>query len=309
MARVEYRAQMSKWAASVPAAAPPQREDKAAPGMLPFSRELLPLVDHPLLRQVGHQGSLWLLAQRLYSYMDWTFALETNVVLPVAGKLLQHGYGLDGGPELREDALKIIVDEGHHALEAMSTKNAVVAATGVVPVQAYTPPSFVARLARVEGESPASERAVVRLVFAMVSETLITSLLTKLPKDETVLPVVRAAIRQHAHDEARHHSVFAKVMEVAWSRWSVAEQDRYAPLFADFLEAFLLPNVAAADSWLRCLGIADDVRGAVLEDVYAPSRLRSSIREASEPSLRAMRRAGIFDNRRFVDVIGAKGMN
>ena len=309
MALVEYRAQMSKWRAPSGGVGSTVRDDEPAKGMLPFSRELLPLVNHPLLRGTGDEGRYWLLAQRLYSYMDWTFALETNVVLPVAGRLVEDTYSLNAGPELREDALKIIVDEGHHALEALTTKNLVIAATGIAPLQAYTPPSFVARLAKVEGESPASERAIVRLVFAMVSETLITSLLTKLPKDEAVLPVVRAAVRQHAVDEARHHSVFAQVMEVAWARWTVDQKDRYGPWFAEFLDAFLSPNVTAADCWLRHIGLADDLRASILEDVYAPSRLSSSTREASEPSLRAMRRAGLFENQRFVDALGKKGMS
>lgn len=278
-------------------------------GTLPFSESLFPLVRHPLIKAAGPMAASWLLAQRLYGYLDWTFALETDVVLPVARRMAAADfYQLQAGADLATDARRIILDEEFHAAEAIDAKHAVVKATGILPATPYIPPSFMTRLETVERRTESHEQQWVRFVFTLVSETLITGLLTDLPRDDTVLPVVRETVRRHAIDEAGHHRVFAKVMAIAWDRWSQEQRERYAPWFAEFLKAFLAPDENSTAHWLKHLGLArEDIR-AVIEDVFAPSAQAQRIREASEPSLRAMRRAGLFDHQSFVDALGADGL-
>jgi len=304
----QYRTQMTIWGRSPGDAEVAREFVDGGNGTLPFSENLFPLVRHPLVREAGSEAGKWLLAQRCYAYLDWTFALETDVVLPVAGRLADDIYDLAAGPALSEDAFKIILDEGFHSIEAMHAKLAVAAATGIAPLAGFIQPSFLARLRASEDATDREQRLMARFVFALVSETLITGFLTDLPEDHTVLPVVRATVRRHAIDEASHHRVFAKVMAIAWDRWSLRQRDLYAPWFAEFLDAFLAPDRRASAFWLHRLGLAEAAIHGLLEDVFAPSVQAPLIRRGAEPSLRAMRRAGLFDHPAFVDALGAKGL-
>lgn len=278
-------------------------------GRLPFSPALFPLAVHPLVKELGDGASDYLLAQRLYAYLDWTVELETRVVAPVSYGLAEHQYGLPNDPSLIEDALKIACDEAYHALDALETRRKVVESCGVQPVSQRIVPTFLAALEKAKSDSPPDRRGLVPLIFAIVSETLITATLTRLPNDPDVDPLVRRVVLHHALDEAQHHAVYSRILEMLWDRWSEDQRSLHAPLLARFIEAFLAPDVGAARSWLLQLGVTEKVAAGIVEDVYAPSEVLRDMRLAAAPSLESMRRAGLFENAVFVDALGERGLN
>jgi hypothetical protein len=274
---------------------------------LPFSLALFPVATHPLVTRLGPSVTYRLLAQRLYAYMDWTIVLETDAILPVVKAIVEDGYDLGGGLELQRDALKIVYDEGKHAWEAMSTKHEVIAMTGIFAEPSATP-GYLHCLRRAREEAQPGDQTMIDLLFAIVSETLITKMLTQLPRDETVLPLVRSTVLDHARDEARHHLVFAQIIQIAWARWAPDQRARYAPLLAEFVAAFLQPDLGSIRRWLVASSLPEVEARAVIEDVYSPSAVHQDMRDASLSGLYALRQAGLYDCQAFVDALGIRGL-
>src|SRR6266852_3759766 len=100
--------------------------------------------------------------------------------------------------------MKIYVDEGGHAEMSHTLIVAVEESTGLKKIKKQRPAFLDILDALVEREEP-EFHALIKLFFVIISETLITGTLIKLPKDDTVQAAVRGVARDHASDEGRHH--------------------------------------------------------------------------------------------------------
>lgn len=181
---------------------------------LPFSPELFPVSLHPLVERRGPQAQRRLLAYHLYAYLDFTETLENEIIGPVCYQLSRRHFPFKISREMAADARKICVDEAHHALFCADMIDEIEAMT-VFDRLPRLRPSYLDRLDRLKDGVPADMAPLVTLFFMSVSETLITGTLSLAPKDERIIAAVRDIIRDHAEDEARHHSYFAKLVEVS----------------------------------------------------------------------------------------------
>lgn len=306
-----YATRMGSWEnrASVRGVLSPREiEFDAQSGRSPFSLKLLAVANHRLVIERGYDAQRYVLAQKLYDYLDMTVTLEKDYVVPVANALADDRFRITGGADLAEDALEIAVDEEFHALDALRARAAVVREVGIPPQRARRLPPFADRLRTLSKNAATEDRPFLPFVFTCVSETLITAVLSKLPEDETVLPIVRKKVCRHALDEAWHHRVFAEVILRAWDSWSADRQARYAPWFAEFIEAFLAPDVQAADEWLEALGLTPAERETVINEAWPADLLQAQMVEACAPSLRTLRNAGLFECAAFEEALERKGL-
>jgi hypothetical protein len=186
---------------------------------------------------------------------------------------------------MRFDAHAINTDEAHHSRMSEDLKRQVLAATGVQVPGEVRRPRFLKRLDEIESKIPVDIRPTARLYFAVVSETLISSILCDIPADERVNLAVRHVIQDHREDEAKHHTYFSAVMNRTWQRLDARLQKIIGPLLPQFILAFLEPDYEAIVSSLREYDLAPGRVEIVMRESYPKSELLASIKKAASRTL------------------------
>lgn len=174
--------------------------DEEGGGGIFFPPEFMPITQHSEVMALGPQVIEEISIQGLYQYLHFTNVLEENEVNPVLMQIAQRKLGLELTSEMLMDARRIYVDEGYHSLFSADLLHQIEAETDVQFRQS-TVPNFTTRLFEVESTVSPKLRDMVRMFFVVVSETLISATLNKLPKDRRVVKAVRDVIADHAFDE------------------------------------------------------------------------------------------------------------
>lgn len=272
-----------------------------------FSPDLTPPAAHPLVAARGPEAVAELLTRRLYSYLDFTTVLEQEIVNPVVLGLCRDTYGLDLPEQMRLDAYRIYCDEAYHALFSVDVKLQVEHASGTSP-QPLVVPRFETVILRARQSLPAEARALADLCAAVVSETLISSTLTEVPADGRVVRVVRETFADHAADERTHHAYFARVIKLMWPRLDKSTRRLLGPCFADFILAFLCPDLDAYQEMLRVSGFGPQQTRLILAESFTPDDAVASARHAARSTIALLDEVGVFADARTRDHFQAVGL-
>lgn len=274
---------------------------------LPFPKELLPLASHPKVASQGEGVVKRILGHKLVNYHDFTTHLELEAIVPATIDLATQRLGLLLPTDLSVDATKIATDECFHALEAMRQREHF-AELGCVGSGPKSRPAFVQKLQRTIAEEPGEIGRLKNMVFSMVSETLITGSLTRIPNDTSVLPEVREIIREHAVDEAKHHQFFSQLMGIVWPQLESSTKRKIGPLFAEFIDLFLTPDFVVQLQWLQEEGFSSTEAKGIMSDVIEQTEM-DSVRAQAKPTLDALRWAGILEEPCVSDALADTGFH
>ncbi|HUI13308.1 MAG TPA: diiron oxygenase [Xanthobacteraceae bacterium] len=274
---------------------------------LPFSPELVPLMNHELVRNRDDAVQRMILGQKLHSYFRFTTHLELKAVLPACTMIGLTESVVRTSAEFAHDGFKIAVDEAHHAYCAEDMKQQLTAITAIRPFR-ERPPAFLRALAVEQDSLDGKFRQLALLAFTCVSETLITSSLASVPADERVMRAIRDVILDHARDEAKHHLYFSCFMETMWAQLSLAEKDVVGPLFAKFIGTFLSHDTEAEMDWLEAAGFSAGDGKRIAAESYEAIDLRKVHRQASKPTITLMSRFGMLDHAATSDALAAAGL-
>jgi para-aminobenzoate N-oxygenase AurF len=269
-----------------------------------FTPELVPAAMHAIVRERGEGAVEHVLARHLFAHLNFTDALENEVVTPVAYMIARGQTGLRFTDAMIADARKIAVDEMHHALLVSDLALEISRLTGY-SAPAPRRPEFLDGLDRLRSEAGAEFTPLIMLFFAVVSETLITATLTRVPGDDRVIGAVRLALREHAEDEARHHAYFAEALMRCWSQLTARQRAIVGPLLPRFITAFLAPSTADVVRSLTDAGFGPAEVSRIIEESYAEHAVAALVRGNAEATIRQMRRAGVFDDARTADAFAS----
>jgi P-aminobenzoate N-oxygenase AurF len=275
--------------------------------LLPFAPDLVPLMDHELVRERDPGSRNIILGQKLHSYKRFTAHLELRAVIPACSMLGLNRGPIDIEPQASLDALKIATDEAHHAYCAEDLKRQLTEIIGIPP-HVDRDPEFLARMAAELDVLPPDMKDLGVLTFACVSETLITSSLTQIPTDLRVLPAVRAVILDHARDEAKHHAYFSYIMDRMWGQLTPGEKDVVGPLFATFILAFLSPDLVVELDWLEAGGFERAEAKRIIEETVSSHDYPGTYRDASKPTIDLMTRFGMLEHAATRDALSSAGL-
>nr|WP_269460162.1 diiron oxygenase [Streptomyces sp. 2323.1] len=281
------------------------RRTRRGKGVLPA--RACSVLYHPLVREQEQQVINSLLLQRLYVYLDFTADLEQLVVTPVTQLISRRRSGFEVPTAMLRDAYKICTDEAWHAQFSDDLQCQLIAATKELP-GAVGEPYFLARLGTVKSEIQPSLRPLADLFFTVVSETLISSTLSGIPKDKRVFTAVRETIADHAEDEGRHHAFFARFFEYAWPQLTPGQQGLVGTLLPEFIVAFLRPDLDATAAVLRTTGLGPEAVRGVMEETYPAARVQADMRAASAATLRLLDRQGVFESDKVADSFFRSGL-
>jgi hypothetical protein len=208
-----------------------------------FPDRLIPYLDHPLVRELPAQARRAVSARHLYQYLEFTAHFEARVVNRAAERIANGRIGMPLKPRTRLDAFKIHCDESYHALFSLDLVQQIEAASGV----AALPYRFENVLDRLDAVGPTllpDEPVLAQLLQLVVFETVVTSILSDVPRDTQVLTVVREVVRDHARDEARHHAFFADFFKLLWLRLDRRQRERAARALPLLIRLSLWPDTA-----------------------------------------------------------------
>ncbi|MFD2472105.1 diiron oxygenase [Amycolatopsis silviterrae] len=288
----EYRSRFTEWDRRSWVRSKPRRDSPFTAGGHYFSPELCPLSACPEVRAASDDVRSALLVHSLYLHLEFTVRLEMGPVNEICALLRSPGFLPWLPAPMKDDVLRIYTDEAGHAEMSNKLKSAVLAETGVVPIDHR--PRFLTELAALYSAELPVYRPLVKLFFAIVSETLITGTLTKLPKDPSVQPAVRELARDHAADEGLHHAFFRQLFELLWPRMPFPLRRKIGGLLPRVIHAFLWPDEPALLSVLRSMpgDFADPAR--IVAGMSASERTRDGMLRNAKPTLRMLRDNGVF---------------
>ena len=307
--RPSYRGSLWNWDERATVRVHPRRVLSAeeADGKLYFAPEMVPATQHPRVAALGPGVVRRLFINHLYRYLDFTAHLEHDVVNSVASCIALGKTGFDLPPDIMHDAYKLYCDEAYHALFSADLRRQVEAATQITAGQP-TLPRALRVLHDIEQRSPPELRVVARLFFVIVSETLISSTLVQIPRDDRIITAVRNMIADHAEDEARHHAYFAALLDVLWPRMTTKQRAFVGPLLPRFILAFLEPDFASIKDGLVSCGLGQEEAAQVVEESYPRQQLIAGVRSMAKATIRLCERNGILEDSRTVEGFQQAGL-
>src|SRR6201991_833032 len=112
--------------------------------------------------------------------------------------------GFDLPETMIEDAYKIYTDEAWHAQFSDDLQRQVAVKTGVGP-SVFEEPNFFRKLKGFQHDLGPDEQRLVMIFFTIVSETLISTILSGLPSDPRGVPARREGGAGHAPAQGAEH--------------------------------------------------------------------------------------------------------
>ena len=260
-----------------------------------FSPSLVPAIRHPLIVERGSDLTERLLANRFYTYADFTSVLERDAINVVAGRLARKDFWCSLPAHVYLGAGRIYTDEAFHAQESDEIIAAVARSTKIEPRHLHRP-RFMKMLESLCSGMDTTTQKIALIGFSTVSETLISSILDFIPNDPLVAPSVRGFVREHARDEGRHHIFFSDVLAYGWPRLAKANQDVLGPLLPRFVRWFLEPDLQWLTSFLQEEGFSPQQIERIVGESYVESEVSESIRLAARHSIDLFNEVGVFES-------------
>jgi P-aminobenzoate N-oxygenase AurF len=212
--------------------------------------------------------------------------------------------GFDLPETMVEDAYKIYTDEAWHAQFSDDLQRQVAVKTGIGP-SVFEEPNFFRKLNAFQRDLGPDEQRLVMIFFTIISETLISAILSGIPSDPRVVMAVRELVADHAQDEGRHHAYFSRLLEFTWPRLNKAQRALIGPLLPEMVLAFLEPDFVAIAGNLRACGLTAEQIDQVMTESYPLENVRAGIRSASRQTIRHFERVGIVDDPRTAEALEA----
>jgi hypothetical protein len=294
-AEKQYTSKFADWDDKARVRVSPRRllVDEECSGKVFFPPALVPVANHPLVRELGPSALREILIKHLYGYVDFTANFEMEVINSAAKLIAGRKAGFDLPDQMFFDAYKIYCDEAYHSVFSADIKRQVETVTGIAPPP-YDFGAFIRRLDEIIAPAKRENESLARLFIAILFETLISATLNKIPGDEKVVTAIREMVADHADDEARHHFYFASLMDLIWPQLRDGQRSLIAPLLPNLIVKCLEPDYTAARRWLAGFGLAPDAIDQIIGESYPAANVIAGIRKTARATLGILERNGVF---------------
>lgn len=259
-----------------------------------FPPRLIPPLQHEYLREISERTRREISARHLFQYLMFTANFETRVVNRATERIASGRCDLNLDDGMRIDAYKIYCDEAYHALYSFDIVHQMASATGVAPV-GHDFDGFLRSLDAIGEQEMPEEPVLAELLQVIVFETLVTAILNEVPKDTSVLPVVREIVRDHAIDEGRHHAFFSGFFRELWANLDSRQRNKVARCLPRLIVRSLRPDLEPIKEILSRSGFGEKKVIEIIDGAYPESSIREKIRETSRHSVKLFQEVGVLD--------------
>jgi hypothetical protein len=258
-----------------------------------FPEHLVPHLAHPHVDPDDHLLRRYLIAQHCYQWLRFTMHFEVAVVCRATQLIADGSTGLSLTDSSRMDAYRIVVDEGYHSLYSLDVQSQLENRSGIKALE-YDFGPFIRGLDGVGADMP-DHRLLVQLLQVVVFETLVTSILSDIPKDEGVVELVRETVRDHAIDEGRHHAFFSAFFKHLWGQLDTRTRKLVAEYLPDLIIRSLQPATRPAHAALLASGFDAGKAREIVAESFAPQPVLAGIRHSAAKTIRLFEEVGVLD--------------
>ena len=288
-----YRSTFSNWDNEAWVRTKPRRSADFRDDLEFFSRKVSPILLAEDVANAAPSVQADLLVFELYRYLEFTVRLEMGPVNEVCTWIRSPTF-LPWLPiDMKADALRIYTDEAGHAEMSDRLAKDVARHTGI-PLPEMEP-EFLEALETLTDNYPPEYTVLIRLLFVIVSETLITGSLSQLPHDPLVQERVRTLAADHASDEGKHHSFFRQLFFLVWDRMPLAMRAKAAHLIPKITLAFLSPDKHALARSLRLFPHMFPDPQRIIEEIVSHPDSKDGIMSGATPTIKMLQSAGVFE--------------
>lgn len=196
--------------------------------------------------------------------------------------------------QLSLDARLLVCDEGWHSFFSRDMLDQLAAATGlslILPPQ----PQFRLKLGKALATVAPRLRVLTEMCFAVVSETLISGKLSRIPRDVRVAPAIRHLVGDHARDEAKHHALFTQLFRILWPQIPTEDRRQLGMLLPSFIVMFLEPDRGALRQTLHGVGLSEMDAQRIIAESCDPRALAHEMKYAARATLCLFERMHVLD--------------
>ncbi|MGE0635791.1 MAG: diiron oxygenase [Bacteroidia bacterium] len=258
-----------------------------------FSQKLAFLFKHPEVINQSQKVKNELLVYHLYNYIEFTVWLELGPVNEVCDLIRKPSFLPWLPSTMKDDALKIYVDEGGHAEMAHALRERVLEFTNLKPFKFE--PSFLQTLNYIIESEPKELTNLIKVFFVIISETLITGTLSVLPNDESVQISVREFARDHAMDEGKHHAYFRQLFEYLFARLPREMKIKIGRLLPKMILAFLKPDSNLFVKILERFPKQFPYPSKIVEELLTNDEMILGIKASAKPTIAMLRYNSVFE--------------
>ena len=263
-----------------------------------YSRELSILLTHPKVADLPKEKIDALLVYELYNYLEFTVWLELGPVNEVCNLIRKPSFLPWMSQQMKDDALKIYVDEGAHAEMAFSLISKIEEYTGIKSLRLE--PMFLKELDDIILSQPEEHEEMIKLFFVIISETLITGTLKGLPNDESVQKGIRDFALDHAMDEGKHHAYFKQLFELLWPKMDKDLQITIGSQLPKMILGFLQPD-AHVSTQILLQFFSEEEADKIITDLLESEETIDGVRKSSFPTKRMLKNSNLFEIQEIED--------
>lgn len=183
-----------------------------------FPEELLPICQHPLIAESQNYAKEYLITQTCYKFLQEICITETDVVNPTSLSIAYGNVPVQLPEEVKADALSIIVDEAFHSYVAKTFMLQIQQHTKMTPLQLPLENELTKALHKTKALISPEIKSDFMLIATCISENIFTDEIIEVSRLTNVNESFHQVLVEHARDEGRHASYFAKVMQAYWEQ-------------------------------------------------------------------------------------------
>jgi hypothetical protein len=271
-----------------------------------FPRGLVPY-SGKLEQRLGPAAVWQALTQCLYGYLRFTEQLELKSVNQVGHRIALGELSVPVSRDMRSRAFLLVRDEAHHATASDDVACQIEHLTGVPPLD-FGEPQFLRNLQEIAQRCSLAWVHNLEAAFATISETLISGSLAQLPRDTTVLPLVRDYAEAHKVDEGRHQTYFTEFFGEWWPQLPERERRAIGPHLPDLCLAFLRPDYRFHQQVLEAVGVGPLESLDWVLEAFPENELGEDSRRPLQATLKLFERTGVFTDAATSDAFAARGL-
>lgn len=294
-----YKSKFKKWDSQSWVRSKPHRTHSFDKNLKYFSESLALLFHNKEVLECDIKTKESILVHHLYMYLDFTVYLELGPVNEVCDLIRRPNFLYWLPSNMKDDALKIYVDEGGHAEMAHSLKNSIIEETKIQPIKIE--PQFLNTLDTLISDNELEFSNLIKLFFVIISETLITGTLIKLPNDDTVQQAIKDFASDHASDEGKHHAYFRQIFELVYPRLPKELRSKIGMLLPKMILAFLSPDQDILINILKKFPGMFANPTKIVNDIVNQEYVIKGIIDSAAPTIKMLSENNVFEDRAILD--------
>ena len=205
-----------------------------------------PILVHPKMQSISEEQKDYILTQSLFKYMNDIANIEQDVINKAAYGITKDAYSYFFSPEIKRDALTIIIDETYHAYVALDFMYQISAYKNIDILNLPKETELSLSIVKLSEDLSNIQRLNFELIAVAIAEHALTTDLIAVAKSKGVSKIFYNIMHDHVLDEKRHANYFEKILQIFWAALKEEDKKVIAPLLPKLINLYTSPDIQKA---------------------------------------------------------------